>query len=122
VAILCPRKLWFAPLRDALTREGLEVEVQSETEVKGDSPAYAWLTALLTIMAAPSESYEIVGVLREVFGLSDHDLAVFADGNGRRFDLLQKHEGDDAVSAKLRLLRQVRTGSRRSRSSPQCRS
>jgi ATP-dependent exoDNAse (exonuclease V) beta subunit len=29
VAVLCPRKLWFAPLRDALVREGLAVEVQS---------------------------------------------------------------------------------------------
>jgi ATP-dependent helicase/nuclease subunit A len=110
VAILCPRKLWFAPLRDALQREGLEVEVQSETEVKGDSPAYAWLSALLTVMAAPSESYEIVGVLRELFGLSDHDLAVFAEGRGSRFDLLRKHDGEDPVSAKLRLLRQVRNG------------
>lgn len=110
VAILCPRKLWFAPLRDALQREGLAVEVQSETGIKGDSPAYAWLTALLTIMAGSSDSYEIVGVLREVFGLSDHDLALFGQGEGWRFDLLRTHETDDPVSVKLRLLRQIRHG------------
>ena len=30
---------------------GLPVEVHSESDRKGESPAYAWLTALLTIMA-----------------------------------------------------------------------
>jgi hypothetical protein len=29
-------------------------------------------------MAEPAHGYEIVGVLREIFGLADHDLAVFA--------------------------------------------
>ncbi len=108
VAILCPRKLWFGPLRDALTGEGLEVEVQSETAIKGDNSAYAWLTALLTVLADPSETYETVGVLREVFGLSDHELAAFAERKAWRFDFLQPPEGDDPVAEKLRLLSQLR--------------
>ena len=108
VAILCPRKLWFGPLRDALVREGLNVEVQSETAIKGDSPAYAWLTALVTIMADPGDTYEIAGVLREVFGLSDHDLAAYAKGEGWRFDLRREQKEDDAVAKKLRLLAEVR--------------
>ncbi|MDQ2658850.1 MAG: UvrD-helicase domain-containing protein [Verrucomicrobiota bacterium] len=109
VAILCPRKLWFGPLRDALTREGLAVEVQSETAIKGDHPVYAWLTALLTIMADPGETYETVGVLREVFGLSDHDLALFAESKPWRFDLRRKQERTDTVAEKLRLLGQIRS-------------
>ena len=108
VAILCPRKLWFGPLRDALTREGLEVEVQSETTIKGDNPAYAWLTALLTILADPDETYETVGVLREIFGLSDHDLAVFAKREASRFDLRRPPEGEGAVTKKMRLLSRIR--------------
>ncbi|MGI8435535.1 MAG: UvrD-helicase domain-containing protein [Chthoniobacterales bacterium] len=108
VAVLCPRKLWFGPLRDALAREGLAVEVQSETAIKGDHPVYAWLTALLTIMADPGETYETVGVLREVFGLSDHDLACFAERKPWRFDLRGKQEGTDAVAEKLRLLGRIR--------------
>jgi ATP-dependent exoDNAse (exonuclease V) beta subunit len=109
VAVLCPRKLWFGPLRDALTREGLEVEVQSETALKGDNPACAWVTALLTVLADPGETYETVGVLREVFGLADHDLAAFADRKGWRFDLANPPEGDGAVAQKLRLLSHLRT-------------
>jgi ATP-dependent helicase/nuclease subunit A len=87
VAILCPRKKWFAPIADALRREGVDSQIQSETDVKGDSPAYAWLTALLTIMTQPRCGFEIVGVLREVFGISDHDLAIFSDGYGDRFQI-----------------------------------
>ncbi|HMJ04663.1 MAG TPA: UvrD-helicase domain-containing protein [Chthoniobacterales bacterium] len=108
VAILCPRKLWFGPLRDALTREGLEVEVQSETAIKGDNPAYAWLTALLTVLVDPGETYETVGVLREIFGLSDHELAAFARRQGGRFDFSRTLEGDDAVAQKLRWLSDLR--------------
>ncbi|HZJ14134.1 MAG TPA: 3'-5' exonuclease, partial [Chthoniobacteraceae bacterium] len=78
VAVLCPRKGWFAPLKDALRRHGFNAQLQSESDIKGDSPACAWLTALVTIMAEPAHGYEIVGVLREIFGLADHDLAVFA--------------------------------------------
>jgi ATP-dependent exoDNAse (exonuclease V) beta subunit (contains helicase and exonuclease domains) len=71
----------------ALRRAGLPIEVQSESDLRADSPAYAWLTALSTIMVEPQNHYEIVGVLREVYGLSDHDLAVFAEGVGARFQI-----------------------------------
>lgn len=87
VAILAPRTLWFPALRDALRAEGIASQVQSERSIKGDSPAYAWFTALVVIMAEPRDSYEIVGVLREVFGLADHDLASFAEGHGERFHI-----------------------------------
>ncbi|HMJ06060.1 MAG TPA: 3'-5' exonuclease [Chthoniobacterales bacterium] len=87
VAILCPRKDWLNTMAVALRRAGLPIEVQSENDLRADSPAYAWLTALCTIMVQPQNHYEIVGVLREVYGLSDHDLAIFAEGIGSRFQI-----------------------------------
>ncbi|MGH8099650.1 MAG: UvrD-helicase domain-containing protein, partial [Chthoniobacterales bacterium] len=108
VAILCPRKEWLQTLRRALRDAGFAVQVQSERELKGDSPAYAWLTALTTIMADPQCSYEIVGVLREVFGISDHDLAVFSKGIGDRFQIETLTSDPGAVSKKLSLLAQTR--------------
>ena len=54
----------------ALRQLGLPVAMQSERDLKADSPRYAWLTALCTIMADPLNAYEIVGVLREIFGVS----------------------------------------------------
>jgi ATP-dependent helicase/nuclease subunit A len=89
VALLCPRKKWFAPLKRALKKFDLESQIQSERDTKAASPAYAWFTALLGIMADPSHSYEIVGVLREVFGISDHDLALFSEGQGDRFQIAE---------------------------------
>jgi len=79
VAILCPRKAWLRAIRDALLEQQIPVEVQSESDRQAEHPAYAWLTAVLAIMVDPNASYEIVGVLREVFGLSDDELARFAD-------------------------------------------
>src|SRR5438094_6428727 len=71
VAILCPRKAWLRAIRDALLEQQIPVEVQSESDRQAEHPSYAWLTALLAIMVDPNASYEIVGVLREVFGISD---------------------------------------------------
>jgi ATP-dependent exoDNAse (exonuclease V) beta subunit len=107
VAILCPRKKWFRPIGEALRRTGIDSQVQSETDVKGDSPAHAWFTALLTIMTQPRCGFEIVGVLREVFGISDHDLAVFADGHGDRFQIETPAGGRDVVSETVDLLARI---------------
>jgi ATP-dependent exoDNAse (exonuclease V) beta subunit len=104
VAILCPRKKWFTPIAEALRRVGIDSQIQSETDVKGDSPAHAWFTALLTIMTQPRCGFEIVGVLREVFGLSDHDLAMFSNGYGDRFQIETPTGASDAVSRIIDLL------------------
>ena len=108
VAILCPRKEWLQTLRRGLRAAGFSVQIQSEKEWKGDSPAYAWLTALLIIMAQPRCSYEIAGSLRELFGISDHDLAVFSEGHGDRFQIETLTSGGDVVSKTLSLLAQAR--------------
>jgi ATP-dependent exoDNAse (exonuclease V) beta subunit len=108
VAILCPRKAWFRPLRNALRRAGLEVQTQSENELNADNPAHAWLVALATIMARPRASYEIVGVLREIFGVSDHELALFAEGYGDRFQVQFPVAGEGPVAQNLNLLVDLR--------------
>src|SRR5437762_7050282 len=92
----------------ALRRERLPVAIQSERDVKGDSPAYAWLTALLTIMTDPLNAYEIVGVLREIFGASDHDLAVFSEGQKARFRIDEILSATGRISSLLRTLAEIR--------------
>jgi len=108
VAILCPRKAWLQTTAAALRRVGLPVAIQSENDVKGDSPAYAWLTALLTIMTDPLNAYEIVGVLREIFGASDHDLAVFSEGQKARFRIDEIVSASGRISSLLRVLAETR--------------
>src|SRR5438034_7254560 len=108
VAILCPRKAWLQTMAAALRRVGLPVAIQSESDVKGDSPAYAWLTALLTIMTDPLNAYEIVGVLREILGASDHDLAVFSEGQKARFRIDEILSASGRISSLLRTLAEIR--------------
>ena len=108
VAILCPRKAWLRTMATALRKIGLPVAMQSESAFKADSPAHAWLTALCTIMADPLNGYEIAGVLREMFGISDHDLAVFADGEGGRFRIDREMAAAGIVSSRLRSLAETR--------------
>jgi ATP-dependent exoDNAse (exonuclease V) beta subunit len=108
VAILCPRKAWLQTTAAALRRVGLPVAIQSEQDVKGDSPAYAWLTALLTIMTDPFNSYEIVGVLRDIFGASDHDLALFSEGQKARFRIDEIASATGRISSVLHTLAEIR--------------
>jgi ATP-dependent helicase/nuclease subunit A len=108
VAILSPRKAWLRPIRDALLEQDIPVEVQSETDRQAEHPAYAWLTALLAIMIDPNARYEIVGVLREVFGISDDELARFAQADGHKFQIEAKTSGRGVVADRLNSLRQVR--------------
>jgi ATP-dependent exoDNAse (exonuclease V) beta subunit len=108
VAILCPRKAWLQTMAAALRRIGLPVAIQSEYDVKGDSPAYAWLTALITTMAEPLNAYEIVGVLRDIFGASDHDLAVFSEGQKARFRIDEIASATGKISSVLHTLAEIR--------------
>ena len=108
VAILSPRKAWLRTLRDALAEAGLPAEVQSESDLRAENPAYAWLTALLAIMVDPNANYEIVGVLREVFGLSDDELARFAEAKGARFQIAARTSGRGVVPDALNSLTRLR--------------
>ena len=108
VAILCPRKLWLRTMATALRRLELPATVQSESDLKGDNPAYAWLTALCVVMVDPRNAYEIVGVLREAFGIADHDLAIFSEGEDSRFQIDVETSAEGVVSSPLRLLAETR--------------
>ncbi|MBA3883149.1 MAG: UvrD-helicase domain-containing protein [Chthoniobacterales bacterium] len=110
VAILCPRRDWLRTMAIQLRKIGLSVEVQSESDLQADSPAYAWLTALCTIMVEPQNHYEIVGVLREIYGLSDHNLAVFSEGNGTRFQIETAVAAAGVVSSQIAELTELRVG------------
>ena len=110
VALLCPRTRWLPVLRAALEQAGLKAQVQSERAIQGDSAACAWFTALVVALAEPRNSYEIAGVLREVFGHSDQELADFAQGEGARFHLTAPTARDGPVAATLNLLATLRAG------------
>jgi len=76
VAVLTPRKTasWLGGLAAALRTAGLRAQVHAGEREPGADPARAWLGALLAVVNDPGDSFEIVGVLREIFGISDDAL------------------------------------------------
>jgi len=106
VAVLCPRKNWLVEIQRELVALGVPVQLHSSNERQGDRTPGAWLTALLWIAAHPEDSFEVAGVLREVFGVSDHDLALFTERDGDRLRLDRPATEDQGpVAAALQILR-----------------
>jgi len=107
VAILCPRKNWLLDLRHALLARGLRVQLHSSDETARDRMPGAWLTALIWIAAHPEDTFEIAGVLREVFGVPDSDMALLTEGEGDKLRL--ERPVADAKNSVGRALEQLRS-------------
>ncbi|HEY0968932.1 MAG TPA: UvrD-helicase domain-containing protein [Opitutaceae bacterium] len=75
VAVLAPRNDWLLSARKAFEGAGLKVALQTRRSRNGDHPVHAWLAGLLAVCHDPEDTFEWIGVLREVFGLSDGLLA-----------------------------------------------
>jgi len=87
VAILCPRKNWLLEIQQELVELGLPVQLHSSNEQQRDRTPAAWLTALIWIAAHPEDNFEIAGVLREILGVSDSDMALYTGGDGEKLRL-----------------------------------
>ena len=83
IAVLAPRNEWLSTARKALERAGLQVALQTRRNRSGDHPVYAWLAGLLAVCADPENTFEWVGVLREIFGVSDALIAAEVRAQGR---------------------------------------
>ena len=75
VCVLAPRTAWLPVIRDELEAAGLKTALQVRRNRSGDNPAYAWVSGLLAVASDPSNAFEWVGVLREVFAVDDATLA-----------------------------------------------
>lgn len=75
VCVLAPRNDWLLTARKELEGAGLKAALQMRKNRNGDNPVYAWMTGLLAAVCDPENTFEWVGVLREVFAVSDALLA-----------------------------------------------
>jgi ATP-dependent exoDNAse (exonuclease V) beta subunit len=111
VAVLCPRKNWLLDLQRELLRLDLPVQLHSSNEQQGDRAPAAWLTALIWVAAHPDDTFEIAGVLREIFGVSDHDMALFTARDGDKLRLDRPAPASvGPVEAALQILREASLG------------
>ncbi len=108
VALLCPRKSWLLEIQRELVELGLPVQLHSSNEQRRDRTPGAWLTALVWIAAHPEDSFEIAGVLREILGVSDSDMALYTQDDGDKLRLdLPAAAGEGRVESALKILREA---------------
>jgi len=108
VAILCPRKNWLLEIQRELAELELPVQLHSSNETQRDRTPAAWLTALIWIAAHPEDSFEIAGVLREIMGVSDSDMALYTGGDGEKLRLDRSASaGNGPVETALKNLREA---------------
>ena len=109
VAVLCPRKNWLLEIQRELIEVGLPVQLHSSNELRRDQTPGAWITALIWVAAHPEDSFEIAGVLREILGISDHDMALFTGGDGNKLRLDRPEDSAEisAVAPALHILREA---------------
>ncbi|HEY4988397.1 MAG TPA: UvrD-helicase domain-containing protein, partial [Opitutaceae bacterium] len=86
ICLLAPRNSWLQLVRDEFSREGIKTALQMRRNRNGDNPVYAWLSGLLAVVCDPSNSFEWVGVLREIFAVSDAAIAEALRGGVLRLD------------------------------------
>ena len=84
ICILAPRNDWLLTVRRELEAAHLRTALQMRKNRSGDNPAYAWTVGLLAAVCDPANTFEWVGVLREVFAVSDALLALELRSAGGR--------------------------------------
>jgi len=75
VAILCPRKAWLRDAAEQFIEAGLPCRLISQQQLQLELPERSWPAALLHVLMNPWDRFELIGVLREIFAVSDVDLA-----------------------------------------------
>jgi ATP-dependent exoDNAse (exonuclease V) beta subunit len=75
VAILCPRKTWLRDATEIFIEAGLPCRLISQQRLQLELPERSWPAALLHVLLNPWDRFELLGVLRELFAVSDVELA-----------------------------------------------
>ncbi|MBS0658502.1 MAG: UvrD-helicase domain-containing protein [Verrucomicrobia bacterium] len=74
IAVVAPRKNWLESVESALRQRRIPVRSRAAVRIARTQPAWSWPIALLHVLAEPWDRFELIGVLRDVFGISDPDL------------------------------------------------
>ncbi len=75
VAILCPRHKWLTAAREVLKRYNVPCRSLAEKRLNLEVADRSWPAALLHVLLNPYDRFELIGVLREIFAVSDVELA-----------------------------------------------
>ena len=90
LAILAPRHDWLMACAVHLQAAGLPYRYRNQRIPWSDLPAFTWPVALLYTVAHPWDRFERIGVLREIFAISDTDIAKWVRDVGSASPLLKE--------------------------------
>jgi ATP-dependent helicase/nuclease subunit A len=102
ICLLAPRNPWLQVVRNEFDRAGVKTALQMRRNRNGDNPVYAWLSGLLAVVCDPDNGFEWVGVLREVFAVSDAVIAGALRGGAPRWD--EPGDYPEPVASALRVV------------------
>ena len=75
LAVIAPRVRWLEMAATALAERGLPGFLLSQKRIARELPRHSWPAALFHVLVHPWDRFELIGVLREIFAVSDVDLA-----------------------------------------------
>jgi ATP-dependent exoDNAse (exonuclease V) beta subunit len=102
VAILAPRHDWLETCSAALQEAGIKHGLFRPRTPWGDQPGFSWPLSVLYTLIHPWDRFERLGVLREIFAISDHVLARWtAQGSTTDAELLSALDTLESLSAQL---------------------
>jgi ATP-dependent exoDNAse (exonuclease V) beta subunit len=106
VAILCPRKSWLRDATEIFIEAGLPCRLISQQRLQLELPERSWPAALLHVLLNPWDRFELLGVLRELFALSDVELAD-AQADNEPFTFWSARGLTPRLASALALLREL---------------
>jgi ATP-dependent exoDNAse (exonuclease V) beta subunit len=106
IAVLCPRKTWLRAAAETFIEAGLPTRLISQQRLQLELPGRSWPTALLHVLLNPWVRFELIGVLRELFAVSDVELAD-AHADNSLFTFWSDRGLSPRLAAALALLRNL---------------
>ncbi len=106
IAILCPRHNWLRLAASTFMHAGLSCRLVVEKKIQLELAACSWPSALFYLLANPWDRFEMIGVLREIFAVSDVELAD-AQAVNKPLALWSREGLSPRLDAALTLLRRL---------------
>ena len=75
VAVIAPRVHWLETAAEVFAECGLPGCLLSQKRIARELARHSWPAALFHVLVHPWDRFELIGVLREIFAVSDVDLA-----------------------------------------------
>src|SRR5579862_184897 len=107
IAILCPRHKWLAAAHHTFRRYDLPCRLVDKKQPDLALAHRSWPAALLHTLLNPWDRFELIGVLREIFAISDVEIADAYLLNGKRLHSGLKEHLSPALKEALALLHEL---------------